>query len=144
MADFLGIADGVGGWRDSGVWIKVSKNYFEDFLVLKFKFIKKKVDPSKFSSSLMQQCKRIVEQESNQFSDSNKITKDSPLNILTSSYDTLVESKNADLVGSSTACVCAFNRESKHLHSANLGDSGFVVIRNSKIVHRSRETLHFF
>ena len=92
----------------------------------------------------MQQCKRIVEQESNQFADSNNLTKKSPLNILTSSYASLVESKNADLVGSSTACVCVFNRESRHLHSANLGDSGFVVIRNNKIVHRSRETLHYF
>lgn len=103
-----------------------------------------KVDPSKFSSNLMQQCKRIVEQEKNQFSDSKNITSKSPLSILTSSYETLVESKNADLIGSSTACVCVFNRESKYLYSANLGDSGFVVIRNKKIVHRSRETLHYF
>lgn len=36
--DVLGVADGVGGWRDIGV------------------------DPSKFSSYLMQTCKRIVEQ----------------------------------------------------------------------------------
>ena len=36
--DVLGVADGVGGWRDIGV------------------------DPSKFSSYLMRTCKRIVEQ----------------------------------------------------------------------------------
>ena len=92
----------------------------------------------------MKQCKRVVDQENDMFSNGKNINEKSPLNILTNGYEAMRESKNADLVGSSTACVCVFNRESKHLHSANLGDSGFVVIRDNKIVHRSLDKCHYF
>jgi protein phosphatase PTC7 len=119
-ADVIGIADGVGGWREMGI------------------------DPSKFSSSLMKQCKRLVEQENNIFADSNNVNNKAPLNLLVNSYNALLESKNADLIGSSTACLIVFNRETKYLYSANLGDSGFVVIRNNEIVHRSKDTVHYF
>lgn len=37
-----------------------------------------------------------------------------------------------------------FNRESRLVHTANLGDSGFVIIRDNKIVHRSQEQCHYF
>ena len=30
------------------------------------------------------------------------------------------------------------------MYSANLGDSGFVVVRNNEIVHRSIEQQHYF
>lgn len=92
----------------------------------------------------MLQCKRTIEQENSLYSESKNVNDKSPLNIMTSSYESLVESKNTDLIGSSTACICVFNRETNYLYSANLGDSGFVVIRKNKIVHRSQETLHYF
>lgn len=119
-ADVLGVADGVGGWREVGV------------------------DPSIFSSNLMKQCKRIVELETETFSNSEKITNQTPLDVLISSYNALTENKEPNLIGSSTACIIVFNRESKFLYSANLGDSGYVVIRNNKIVHRSQEQHHYF
>jgi len=119
-ADVLGIADGVGGWRELGV------------------------DPSKFSSSLMKQCKRVVEQDNSLFSNSQSINKITPVEILKKSYNALLESKDQSLIGSSTACIIVFNRESKYLYSANLGDSGFIVVRNNKIVHRSQEQCHYF
>ncbi len=46
--------------------------------------------------------------------------------------------------GSSTACVVALHKEKSILHTANLGDSGFVVIRKNTIVHRSQEQQHYF
>jgi protein phosphatase PTC7 len=119
-ADIMGVADGVGGWREMGV------------------------DPSKFSSSLMKQCKRLVEQENEIFSNSKNINSQTPLDILINSYNALLENKEPNLFGSSTACIIVFNRESKYLYSANLGDSGFVIIRNNKIVHRSQEQYHYF
>lgn len=121
-ADVMGVADGVGGWRDIGV------------------------DPSRFSSHLMRTCKRLVEQElgSALFSNGNNVNRKTPIEILSSSYQSLLENKSQSLIGSSTACIIVFNRESNCLHSANLGDSGFVVIRHNKIVHRSQEQTHYF
>lgn len=135
--DVLGVADGVGGWREMGI------------------------DPSKFSSSLMQQCKRIVEQDliypkttlskseadaavSNSTSSSDQIGERTPIDILVESYQSLRESKDPSLIGSSTACIVVFNRESRLVHTANLGDSGFVIVRDNKIVHRSQEQCHYF
>lgn len=46
--------------------------------------------------------------------------------------------------GSSTACIVALHNEKRILHTANLGDSGFVVIRKNAIVHRSQEQQHYF
>lgn len=125
QADVLGVADGVGGWRDIGV------------------------DPSKFSTNLMRTCKRIVEQGmASENGDGGTTglegTIKSPIDILNASYQALLENKNQDLIGSSTACIIVFNRDSNYLHTANLGDSGFVVVRSNKIVHRSREQQHYF
>jgi len=122
-ADVLGVADGVGGWRDMGV------------------------DPSKFSSNLMRTCKRIVEQgmiacDSGATSTESTDRLKTPIEILTASYQALLENKNQALIGSSTACIIVFNRDSNYLHTANLGDSGFVVVRSNKIVHRSRVNIH--
>jgi len=36
------------------------------------------------------------------------------------------------------------DRQSGRLHTANLGDSGFLLVRQGKIVHRSEEQQHYF
>lgn len=48
------------------------------------------------------------------------------------------------ILGSSTACVLVLSRSDAMLYSANLGDSGFVVVRNGTVVHRSKEQTHCF
>lgn len=114
--DVLGVADGVGGWHEFGI------------------------DPSKFSSNLMKTCKRLVEQNFEP-----QIDNKTPKNLLEQSYKTLLESKNNRLlVGSSTACILMFHHETNFLHTCNLGDSGFCIIRNNKIIHRSQEQQHYF
>lgn len=133
--DVMGVADGVGGWREMGI------------------------DPSKFSSSLMQQCKRIVEHDlmnsatlknmptstsTSTASRAQQVGERTPIDILVESYQSLRESKDPNLIGSSTACIVVFNRESRLVHTANLGDSGFVIVRDNKIVHRSQEQCHYF
>ncbi|XP_078404865.1 protein phosphatase PTC7 homolog isoform X2 [Cetorhinus maximus] len=77
LADVLGVADGVGGWWDYGV------------------------DPSQFSTTLMQTC-------------------------------------------SSTACLVILDRQKRCLYTANLGDSGFLIVRDGRIIHRSDEQQHYF
>ena len=46
--------------------------------------------------------------------------------------------------GSCTACLVALDKEEKTLYSANLGDSGFILIRQGEVVHRSAEQQHYF
>ncbi|KAF4072164.1 hypothetical protein AMELA_G00260050 [Ameiurus melas] len=110
-ADVLGVADGVGGWRDYGV------------------------DPSLFSGTLMRTCERLVKE--GHFVPSN------PVGILTTSYYELLQNK-VPLLGSSTACIVMLDRQSHQLHTANLGDSGFLVVRGGEVVHRSDEQQHYF
>jgi len=46
--------------------------------------------------------------------------------------------------GSSTACLITMNASSGVLRSANLGDSGFLIIRSSTILHKQQPQTHFF
>lgn len=111
LADVLGVADGVGGWRSYGV------------------------DPSKFSSTLMNTCAQMVHRSAFQ--------PQRPSTILSTSYYEILDAKQS-LIGSCTACIVSFNRADSTLYAANLGDSGFVVVRGNRIVHRSREQQHYF
>ncbi|MCI4388515.1 hypothetical protein PGIGA_G00086820 [Pangasianodon gigas] len=110
-ADILGVADGVGGWRDYGV------------------------DPSQFSETLMRTCERLVKE--------GRFTPSSPVGILTSAYYELLQNK-VPLLGSSTACIVVLDRRSHQIHTCNLGDSGFLVVRGGEVVHRSDEQQHYF
>ncbi|KAG9335384.1 hypothetical protein JZ751_005306 [Albula glossodonta] len=117
--ELMGVADGVGGWRDYGV------------------------DPSQFSLTLMRTCERLVRE--------GRFTACSPVGILTTSYYELLQNKvplmgggGVDTFGSSTACIVVLDRRSHRLHTANLGDSGFLVVRGGEVVHRSDEQQHYF
>jgi len=46
------------------------------------------------------------------------------------------------MAGSTTACICQLRGST--LVSANVGDSGFVVIRDGQIIHRTTPAQHFF
>lgn len=48
------------------------------------------------------------------------------------------------MAGSSTACILILNRETSTVYTANIGDSGFMVVRRGEIVHRSEEQQHYF
>ncbi|TNM89992.1 hypothetical protein fugu_004226 [Takifugu bimaculatus] len=106
-ADVLGVADGVGGWRDYGV------------------------DPSQFSSTLMKTCERLVKE--------GRFVPSSPVGVLTTSYYELLQNKVPLLEGMflNPAAVTGCTQ-------ANLGDSGFLVVRGGEVVHRSDEQQHYF
>ncbi|XP_014287398.1 protein phosphatase PTC7 homolog [Halyomorpha halys] len=110
-ADVLGVADGVGGWRNYGI------------------------DPGEFSSFLMRTCERLVI--------SGRFRCAEPANLLAHSYYELLENKQP-VLGSSTACVVVLNRDTSTVYTANIGDSGFVIVRHGEVVHRSEEQQHYF
>merc|ERR1712050_773342 len=49
-----------------------------------------------------------------------------------------------DLFGSATACVATFCRKTEKLYTANLGDSGWLVIRDGEVIARSNPQQHSF
>lgn len=63
-----------------------------------------------------------------------------PDKLLARAYEALAKPPRP--TGSSTACVLIVHQDT--LYSANLGDSGYLVIRNGEIVYRSREQTHYF
>jgi protein phosphatase PTC7 len=62
-----------------------------------------------------------------------------PVEILRTAYDA---NARDEAKGSSTACFIAIDGNS--LHAANLGDSGFLVIREREVVFRSPAQVHGF
>eukprot|EP00106_Octopus_bimaculoides_P010447 XP_014777889.1 PREDICTED: protein phosphatase PTC7 homolog [Octopus bimaculoides] len=58
----------------------------------------------------------------------------------------IARNKVADVIvaGSSTACIVSLHREERTVYTANLGDSGFLVIRHDEVIHRSQEQQHYF
>nr|CCA14913.1 protein phosphatase putative [Albugo laibachii Nc14] len=106
---FLGVADGVGGWNENGV------------------------DPGQVSRSMMRNASNFIQEQGQ-----------SPFQTLQYAFQQMLGDPNVE-AGSTTACILQINSvRSKTgdkfvpvLAYANLGDSGFVVIRNGKILFRS-------
>lgn len=145
----LGVADGVGGWQESGI------------------------NPAEYSAMFMDLAKRYLEGEDFPSSSStsftaatasgewmNAVPQQDPASVLTtsastSSIDTPVSERTAlgalalahELTkkpGSATACVLRMDPSTGELDAANLGDSGFLIIRNGEIVFQSPALQHFF
>ena len=47
-------------------------------------------------------------------------------------------------IGSSTACIMSLDCSTGILYSANLGDSGYTIIRNGEIIAESQTLIHYF
>ena len=85
---------------------------------------------SAFSNSLMIECKRYSEYY------------DEPIKILEIAYNA---TKNNVIGGSSTACIAKLNSSTLNsftlnsftLNCANHGDSGLIVVRDKKIIHKT-------
>lgn len=110
-ADVIGVADGVGGWRQYGI------------------------DPGMFSNHLMRSCERLVHAG---FFQGNL-----PSKLLEQGFREMQENKQP-IIGSSTACLMMLSHSDLKLYTANIGDSGFLVVRCGEVVHRSQEQQHYF
>jgi protein phosphatase PTC7 len=86
------------------------------------------VDPALYSKSLMDGAKLSV-----QGSQSLR----EPVDIMSDAYQ-----YSSYVQGSSTCCIIMVN--GIHLTAANLGDSGFMVLRGLEIVYRTKEQQHSF
>lgn len=109
---YMGVADGVGSWREYGV------------------------DPRDFSHTLMEGCEQILEEASLKclirHGDRDEDRKEvcrmvSPAELLNLAYE---RAKEKNVIGSSTACIALFDSVRHQLHFSNLGDSGIIVLRH--------------
>ncbi|KDO22177.1 hypothetical protein SPRG_12673 [Saprolegnia parasitica CBS 223.65] len=100
----FGVADGVGGWTESGV------------------------DPSAFSLALVAGAKAS-------FESSPRLD---PLSLMEDGFQHVLRGGDAN-PGGSTAVFLALDRATGALETANLGDSGYLLIRNGRVVFRSVE-----
>ncbi|KAG6335364.1 hypothetical protein ID866_3727 [Astraeus odoratus] len=127
----FGVADGVGGWVDSGV------------------------DPSLFAQSLMYYAHRCCHEswagepeiDPTQDQDGQQAQVEgwelTPYRCLDLAYNSVLRDRLVR-AGSSTACLISLNATSGVLRAANLGDSGFLIIRSSSVIHRQPAQTHFF
>ena len=95
------------------------------------------VDPAKYSRQLCSNIDRLVEADS----DGARFGTD-PKRLLIDA-----ESETRE-IGSCTCCIAALDRHEPFLHTCNLGDSGYLLLRKSGLdlvsVFRSKEQTHSF
>jgi len=90
------------------------------------------IDPSEFSRRLMKICSELVLK--------GEFEPSSPQDLIARAFRVL--SLPPRPIGSSTACVVVLHHNV--LYTANLGDSGFLVMRKGKIIYKSKEQTHYF
>jgi len=56
----------------------------------------------------------------------------------------MVEIEENKIQGSATACIVALDRAKGVILSANLGDSGYVLVRDGDVIYHSPQQEHFF
>lgn len=110
----IGVADGVGGWQESGI------------------------NPAEYSRTLMQLAAAYIE-GTGPFANENRsqILID-PRGALHAAHS------RTKVAGSATACVMQLDQNKKTLVAANLGDSGFLVVRQGRVFARSKPLQHYF
>lgn len=93
------------------------------------------VDPGQFSMNLMKCCERLVV--------AGYFQGCQPASLLAQGFREMQENKQ-QIIGSSTACLMMLSHTDLKLYTANIGDSGFLVVRQGEVVHRSQEQQHYF
>ena len=88
------------------------------------------IDPKVFSRSLLGYC---VENVKNETIKPNEMAKLACKSIHS------MESKN--ILGSGTLCLLSIDKSTNQMYSLNMGDSGFTLIRNGRIAHKSNPTM---
>ncbi|KAJ4487965.1 hypothetical protein J3R30DRAFT_3363301 [Lentinula aciculospora] len=126
----FGLADGVGGWIENGV------------------------NPALFSQSLMYHAHRYsrnawagepeidptLDYEEREQVEGWELT---PFHCMDLALGGVLREKYVQ-AGSSTACLLTLNSSSGLLRSANLGDSGYSIIRSTNVIYKEKVQTHFF
>ncbi|MCO5589892.1 hypothetical protein L7F22_043861 [Adiantum nelumboides] len=134
---FLAIADGVGGWSENGVdpalfsqsLIYHASEYAKRFHACPDRLEAEELDPTQQSSPPSSPLDTPPPSPSSSVSAAaSKADPGTPLDILQFAYQSTQQEKDVP-AGSATACFLTFDSSKGILRSANLGDSGFLVLR---------------
>jgi protein phosphatase PTC7 len=91
----------------------------------------------------MTNCNDILKEKLS-LNDYNITHNPTPQQLLDLSYKRLIDSKNV-MAGSSTASIVQFDKVNSLLNTCNLGDSGYIIIRDfNQIIYKSKPMHHFF
>ncbi|RKP17315.1 protein serine/threonine phosphatase 2C [Rozella allomycis CSF55] len=90
------------------------------------------VDPSALSKKVMEGAKNALNKEYV-----------SPKEALSISFKEAEKSRDTN-PGGTTACIISLDKKKGLLSAANLGDSGFLIIRDGTVIFKSKEQQHFF
>ncbi|CAG8570228.1 24418_t:CDS:2 [Cetraspora pellucida] len=121
--DSLGVADGVGGWRN----VAPSPNAV--------------VNSALYARKLMHYaCAELEKYDDEKFYHYNDVN---PVDILQSSYEqSMRDCALEGIIGSSTALIAIIRND--ELRIANLGDCGICIIRHNSFIFRNEEQQHSF
>ena len=119
--NLLTLADGVGSWSQYGVNPKIFTRELLKSINAQFKLLN--------NSTIAEHDKRKVS---------------FLLYIISRAYENVQKTKKFIRLGSCTLVALSLNLKTLHLNSYVLGDSGFMIIRNNRIVYRSKDLLHGF
>lgn len=106
---FLGVADGVGAWRERGV------------------------DPTVFSTSLMRSAfERLTATLAERARDTAP-----PTTFALLDYAHTITAQREHVVGSATACIVTLDPRYDQIAATNIGDSGFIILRDASTLPQS-------
>ncbi len=154
----LGVADGVGGWAESGVnpadyargLMDVAKAYYtaEEEEAEEEEAEDAKPEEGNLSSSSgpagvgdtedIEDIDDIDDSGTSHATEAGAPPRPSSMEALKRAH------AETEKPGSSTACIVQLDLETGALDSSNLGDSGFVVIRDGKVVMKADFQEHYF
>ncbi|KAK4540037.1 hypothetical protein LTR36_009853 [Oleoguttula mirabilis] len=116
----FGLADGVGGWQDQGV------------------------DPAEFSHGLcgLMAGTAYLHAEGLEWGGKGKSGRLRPRDLMQTAYEAVIGNPRI-VAGGCTASLAVADGEGR-IETANLGDSGFLILSPGKITHRSHPQTHAF
>ncbi|RIA81013.1 phosphatase 2C-like domain-containing protein [Glomus cerebriforme] len=122
--DSLGVADGVGGWRN----VASIRNFVADSALYARKLMH-------YSYAELEKYDNVEDEKYYHYNEAN------PVDILQASYEQTIKTLDG-VVGSSTALIAILRDD--ELRIANLGDCGIGVIRYNDYIFRNEEQQHSF
>lgn len=138
-----GVADGVGGWSENGIdpalfsqsLMYHSADYAENFFACPERMEVEDFEHKSSSSSSSTITPLSSPPTSPGHSDqASKAEPGTPLDILQYAYQKTLEQAEVP-AGSATACIISFDASKGIIRTANLGDSGFIVLRPASPSH---------